>query len=97
MSPVGAPAAVCIMEEVIAMGARHFVYFGSCGVLQRDIAEGHFVVSTSAVRDEGTSYHYLPGADEIELDRACVRAVVDALESIGFPYMAAKTWTTDAI
>ena len=97
MSPVGAPAAACIMEEVIAMGASSFVYFGSCGVLDREIAEGHFIVPTSAIRDEGTSYHYLPKADSIELSEKGIRALTSALQTTGFPFSLSKTWTTDGI
>lgn len=96
-SPVGAPAAAAIMEEVVAMGARKMMFFGACGVLERSIVEGHFIVPTAAVRDEGTSYHYLPASDEIALDPAGVAAVKGALDKIGFPYHTSKVWTTDAI
>lgn len=96
-SPVGAPAAVGAMEEVRAMGARNFVFFGSCGVLDGAIPEGDVLVPTAAVRDEGTSYHYLPAADEIELDEANVARVCQALGRQGLPYRRCKLWTTDAL
>lgn len=57
---VGSSLCVGLLEEAIAFGCRKFIVCGGCGVLKRDIAVGNLLVVTSAVRDEGTSYHYLP-------------------------------------
>lgn len=97
MSPVGAPAAACILEEVIAMGGRHFVYLGSCGMLERDVAAGKFIVPDAAARDEGTSHHYLPSEEEIILDPKSVESLVATLRRLGFQCKRGKTWTIDAI
>ena len=59
LSRVGAPACVAGFEEVIAMGAKKFVLFGSCGVLDDDKVKDNIIIPVSAVRDEGTSYHYI--------------------------------------
>ena len=59
---MGSPMTAGLMEEVIAMGGKRFVYFGSCGTLDRDIPAGHLIVPTAAYRDEGTSYHYRPAS-----------------------------------
>lgn len=96
MSPVGASAAAGILEEVIAMGGKRFVFFGSCGALDRGLTDGHLVVPTHALRDEGTSYHYRKADDEIMLDETAVNAVTSTLETLGYPYVTGKTWTTDA-
>ncbi len=61
------------LEELIARGCRAFVACGGAGVLVPDVALGHVIVPTAAVRDEGTSYHYLPAAREVEPTRAGVR------------------------
>jgi uridine phosphorylase len=92
----GAPACICGFEDVIAMGARHFVFFGSCGVLDRTIEKGHVLIPQSAIRDEGTSCHYAPASDEIALDPACVQAIIGCAESRGIPYTTVKTWSNDA-
>ena len=63
---VGAPLAAGFLEEMIARGCRTFVACGGAGVLVPDVALGHVVVPTAAIRDEGTSYHYLPAAREVE-------------------------------
>ncbi|HEX2996804.1 MAG TPA: nucleoside phosphorylase [Anaerolineales bacterium] len=93
---VGAPIAAGLLEEVIAFGCRKFIACGGCGVLQKDIAVGHIIVVSDAVRDEGTSYHYLPPDREIKADEDGVNALVKALEGRGVPYQVGKTWTTDA-
>lgn len=94
--PVGGPCAASVLEEAHAMGVRHFVAFGSCGALNHQVTAGHLLVLEAAVRDEGTSYHYLPPAEEIALQADGVQAVCDALHTLGAPYIRTKTWTTDA-
>lgn len=94
---VGAPLAAAFLEELIALGCRKFIACGGCGVLDGTIAVGHVVVPTSAVRDEGTSYHYLPPAREVEASPAAIAALQTTLERHRVPYLLGKTWTTDGI
>lgn len=94
---ISAPFAAAMLEEVIAYGCRRFIACGAAGVLDRDVAVGHIVVPTAAVRDEGTSYHYLPPSREVEPSPEAVRAIQETLEENGLEYLTAKTWTTDAI
>lgn len=93
---IGAPMAAALLEHAIAAGARKFVAVGGAGVLDRDIAVGHLIVPTTAVRDEGTSYHYLPPSREVEASPEAVAAIKRVLARHGLPYLPAKTWTTDA-
>jgi len=95
-SPVGAPLAVGMLEELIALGCRKFIACGGAGVLDRDIAVGHVIVPNVAVRDEGTSYHYLPPSREVSASPEAVAAIEQTLTSHGVDYLVAKTWTTDA-
>ena len=83
------------MEEVVALGARRFLFFGSCGVLDSDILTGHIAIPTAARRDEGTSYHYLPPASYIDIPSASHLASI--LDELGVPHHATRTWTTDAM
>ena len=69
---------------------------GSAGVLRSDIAVGHIVVPVSAVRDEGTSYHYLPPTREVQASPEAVSAIEQVLKRYSIPYILGKTWTTDA-
>lgn len=68
MSRVGAPVCTVGYEEVLAMGLEKLIMFGSCGVLSREIGDLAIIIPTSAMRDEGTSYHYLEVSDEIEVN-----------------------------
>ncbi|HEX2908449.1 MAG TPA: nucleoside phosphorylase [Phototrophicaceae bacterium] len=94
---VGAPLAAGFLEEAIALGCRKFIACGGAGVLNREIAVGHVVVPTSAVRDEGTSYHYLPPSREVAAIPAAVAAIETVLKRHQVPYLTGKTWTTDAL
>ena len=94
---VGAPLAGAFLEELIARGCRAFVACGGAGVLVPDVALGHVIVPTAAIRDEGTSYHYLPAEREVEPTRRAVDAIVATLEQHHVPYVTGKTWTTDGL
>ncbi len=94
---VGAPLAAGLLEELIALGARHFIACGGAGVLMPEMAVGHVVVPVSAVRDEGTSYHYLPPAREVPASPEGIAAIEQTLQADQVPYVLGKTWTTDAI
>ena len=96
-SRVGAPACVSGFEEIIAMGAERFVLFGSCGVLDDEKVKKRIIVPVSAVRDEGTSYHYAAPSEEIETDSEQVKVLKNVLERCGYPYVEGKTWTSDGI
>jgi len=93
---VGAPLSAGLLEEVIPLGCRKFIACGGAGVLDRDIAVGHVIVPTTAVRDEGTSYHYLPPGREVSASPAGVAALERTLRQHSVPYRLGKTWTTDA-
>ena len=94
---MGSPLAAAILEITIAHGCRRFVACGGAGALVPELALGHVVVPASAVRDEGTSYHYLPGGREVDADPAGVRAAESALSEQRVPYVVGKTWTTDGL
>lgn len=93
---VGASLSAGLFEEVIDHGCRIFVACGGAGALVPGLALGHVVVPTAAVRDEGTSYHYVAPAREITADSEAVAVAVSILERHGIPHATGKTWTTDA-
>ena len=94
---VGAPLAAGVLEEVIALGSKKFIACGGAGVLAPDIAVGHIIVPSSAIRDEGTSYHYLPPGREVSASPEGIAAIQQVLETNHCEYLVARTWTTDAI
>jgi uridine phosphorylase len=94
---VGAPAAASTLEELIAFGVRRFVSVGTAGSLRADLPPGSLVVCDSALRDEGVSYHYLPGGGPAYPSESLTRRLEDALTRRGVPFSTGVSWTTDAI
>jgi uridine phosphorylase len=92
---LGAPFSAGILEELIVRGAKQVVVCGGCGVLQKDIAVGHLVIVNSAVRDEGTSYHYLSPSREVKPTLSVTQAIERVVQKYKYPYLLGKTWTTD--
>jgi len=93
--PLGAPAATQLLEFLIAYGARQIIAVGSCGVLD-DQPENKMLVVRSALRDEGTSFHYLPAADIIRLDAKFAARIQAGLATQHIASEPVNTWTTDA-
>lgn len=93
---LGAAGSAGLLEELIAMGCRKFIVCGGAGVLQKDIAVGHLIIPTSAVRDEGVSYHYIEPSREVECSQEIVEVIEREFKKDGIKYIKAKTWTTDA-
>lgn len=93
-APLGGAGAVQIMEQLIKGGAKKIIAAGCCGSLVED-TEGDYFIPTAALRQEGTSYHYLPPAREVLLDEEAILAIEKALIKNKMPYRKCKTWTTD--
>jgi uridine phosphorylase len=90
---LAAPLAAGIMEELIALGCRKFVACGTAGVLDSGLAAGTVVVPSSAIRDEGTSYHYVEPGREITTDPRVVQVISSVLTRHGVKHKIGKTWT----
>ena len=91
---VGAPACVGQFEEIIAMGARRFILLGNCGVLDKRIEDCGIIIPTKAIRDEGTSYHYAPASDLIDVNTRYIPEFIEVLREFGYPYVQGAAWTT---
>ncbi len=92
---VGAPITVGLAEDLLAeVDCTKFILFGGAGCLDKEIARGKVMIPTAAYRDEGTSYHYAPAADYIDVPNAPI--VADCMKKNGLPFVLGKTWTTDA-
>jgi uridine phosphorylase len=96
-SGVGAPLAAGFLEELIALGARKVLVCGGAGVLDKAIQQGHLILPTSAIRDEGLSYHYLPPSREVGPGVEALAALERVLRARQAPYISGKTWTTDGL
>ena len=92
-----APGAAGTIEELHAMGCDKFIICGGAGSIKKDSKVGEIIVPIAAVRDEGTSYHYLEPSREVECHKATAEFIISGLEKLGIPYTVGKTWTTDAM
>ena len=95
LTMLGGPASAGLMEEAAAMGGEKFLFFGSAGVLDRQLAAGRLIIPTAAYRDEGTSYHYLPPSDYVDIPTA--GRLAEIFTELNYPHVSGKIWTTDAI
>lgn len=93
---VGAAFAVLIAEELFASGCQLLLSITSAGQIASMGDPPYFVVIDRALRDEGTSYHYLPPGDFSEADTRLVRPAYDLLAAAGMRVHIGPTWTTDA-
>lgn len=94
---VGAPLAAGFTEELAALGPTTFVAVGGAGALIDDLDLGHVMIVESAVRDEGTSFHYAEPGRIIHADPLGVRTATTTLDQLGVPYIVGRAWTTDAL
>jgi uridine phosphorylase len=92
----GSPMTVELAEEFAAMGVRSMILMTWGGILQPDINPGDIIVIDKAIRDEGTSYHYLPPAKYVDADSALADKLVQAIHTRGGKCSRGATWTTDA-
>ena len=95
-SRVGASACVGQIEEIIAMGMEKCIMFGTCGVLEHSIEELSIIIPNSAIRDEGTSYHYMKETDEVSVNEKYIDEFINLLNKYNYKHIVGKTWTTDA-
>jgi uridine phosphorylase len=93
---VGAPTAVMTLEELIALGITRFVSLGAAGGLQPSMSIGEIVVCDRAIRDEGTSHHYLPSAKYAHACPDMTAELLAGIKAAGLTHRTGTSWTTDA-
>lgn len=93
---LGAPAAVVLLERLIALGARWILSVGSCGSLSPEAPIGTVVVPTHARCEEGTSQHYRAPWVRMAPDSKLLDSLRLALRREGVTVREGGVWTTDA-
>jgi uridine phosphorylase len=93
---VGASFAVLIAEELFASGCKLLISVTSSGQIVPVRPPPYFIVIDRALRDEGTSYHYMPASDYSHADPALIAALDGAFAAVPVPVLTGATWTTDA-
>ena len=94
---VGAPAAASLLENLAVLGAKCVIAFGWCGSLQSDLKIGSLLIPRRAIREEGTSFHYLPAEIVPEAGARPAAALFAACQESDVPVKEGTIWTTDAL
>lgn len=93
---IGGPYAVLIAEQLATAGAQVILGLTSAGRVSPELPVPCLVVVTGAIRDEGTSYHYLPALKEVVCPGQMVSLLERELAATGWAIRSGKVWTTDA-
>jgi uridine phosphorylase len=93
---VGASYAVLIAEEMFASGCKLLISVTSSGQILPIHQPPYFILIERALRDEGTSYHYMAASDYSHADIGLISALSGAFEQFPVPVLTGATWTTDA-
>ena len=93
---VGAAFAVLVAEELFASGGQLLISMTSAGQITSIGQPPYFILIERALRDEGTSYQYLPPAPYSKINRRLLDRVENVVRSSSIPITRGATWTTDA-
>ncbi len=93
---VGASFAVLLAEQLFVSGCRLLVSITSAGRIDDSLQTPCFILIDRALRDEGTSYHYLPPSDFADAPRGLIGALQGAFSDLPFAVTQGPVWTTDA-
>ena len=93
---IGTPSAAIAVEEHANLGTQTFIRVGSCGAIQPEMAVGDLVITTGAVRQEGTSKEYVRDEYPATAHPEVVTALVAACEELGYDYHCGVTCSTDS-
>lgn len=93
---IGGPYAVLIAEQMRASGARVVLGLTSAGRVCATLPVPSLVVPSEAIRDEGTSYHYLAASRSVVADLELADCIAAGLQGLGVPISRGAVWTTDA-
>lgn len=93
---IGGPFAVLVAEQMAISGARIVLGLTSAGRVSPSMPVPGLVVAKRAIRDEGTSYHYLPPAPTIDSPSKVAKLLASELRTQPLPVLTGTVWTTDA-
>lgn len=93
---IGASMTSIVLETLIAMGVKRFISIGTAGTLQKHIKVGDLIVCERAIRDEGTSHHYLKHSKYAYASKKMVQKIKESLDKNKQKYVVGTSWTIDA-
>ncbi|SDJ93589.1 uridine phosphorylase [Halovenus aranensis] len=93
---IGAPSSAIAVEELARVGADTLIRVGSCGAIQEETDVGDLIITSGAVRQEGTSKEYVREEYPAVADHAVVAALAAAADELGYDYHVGLTASTDS-
>lgn len=93
---VGSSFAVLLAEELFVSGCQLLINITSAGQISNVQSPPYFILVDRALRDEGTSYHYLAPSDYSDAPPALLDGLVGAFDDLDLDVLQGPTWTTDA-
>jgi len=93
---VGGSFSVMVAEQLFASGCQLLISVASAGQITDVAPPPYYILIERALRDEGTSYHYLPPSRYVDADRALVEFAASSIACAGRRVHRGATWTTDA-
>jgi uridine phosphorylase len=93
---VGGPFSVLVAEQLFVSGCSLLISIASAGQIADRAERAYHVLIERALRDEGTSHHYLPASIYAEAEPRLLRLAREAVLRVGVPVLSGATWTTDA-
>jgi uridine phosphorylase len=93
---IGGPSTAILLEELVKIGVETFIRIGNSGGLAPDLEIGDLVITTGAVRDDGTSRSYVIPEYPAVASYDVVTALVDAATAHGVRFRTGVTWSLDA-
>lgn len=93
---IGCPSTAIAVEELCMLGADTFIRVGTSGGMQPDIIPGELAIITAAIRDEGTTLHYMPLEFPAVADVEIVMALREAAEKLGHPHRLGISHSKDS-
>ncbi|MBX3049101.1 MAG: nucleoside phosphorylase [Anaerolineales bacterium] len=93
---IGCPSAAIAIEELIALGADTFIRVGTSGGIQPDTINGEVAIVSGAIRDEGTTLHYMPAEFPAVADLDITLALRKAAQDLGQPYRVGISQSKDS-
>ncbi|MCD6356820.1 MAG: nucleoside phosphorylase [Anaerolineaceae bacterium] len=93
---IGSPSTAIAVEELIAIGANTFIRIGTSGGIQPGTKVGEVAIVTGAIRDEGTSLHYMPIEFPAVADLEVIEALKEGAIHAKIPYRLGITQSKDS-
>lgn len=93
---IGGPGTAIAIEELSNVGVTNFIRVGSCATLKKEIDLGDLIISTAAVRLDGTSRQYVRPEYPASASYEVILALIEAAETLGLAYHLGITASTDS-